>query len=112
MSIFEKFLGGKKEKKLVPGFQEDPALEDIARQVNGMAQECIGLTMDGGKEDLEKARAVLKNTVAGESGDKLRQYLKPYLEIEQLPKDALDVSKEEYVRWYAASVLRGKWLNK
>ena len=114
--MFEKFFGKKevenetrnKREAIVADFVEDSALEELVRVFNTLVRNRIAYAHDGPREKFEEAETILRNAENGEMGEKLRAYLRPYIEKENLPKDAFNVPRNEYGRWYAASILRSR----
>ncbi|HLD61693.1 MAG TPA: hypothetical protein VI998_01840 [Patescibacteria group bacterium] len=111
--FFRKKIEGQKEnveqkyqpKFLVPEFQEDPEMESVIKEYIEILRARFGYMHDGMMEEVNEADAKAK-TIEDKYGEKMRAYLRPYIEIgiEKIP--AYNVPKSEHNRWQTASTLK------
>ncbi len=111
--MLERFFGiNKKEeaeksateerKPIVPNFQEDPNMEMVIHKYINICRERFGYMHDGEIDKVNEADKKAKE-IENQYGEKMRNYLKPYMEKEV---EWTDVPAKEHDRWQAAGTLK------
>ena len=101
----ENAVSGEAKQELAPGFQIDPEMEDIVNRYIEVLRRRYGYTMDGTKEDLDRENKKAKE-IEDQYGEKMRSYLKPYIDIEGEKIPAYNVPRSEHDRWQTANTLK------
>lgn len=132
MGFFERFRGSQPEEPksfepriLVPNFEKNEELETLLKEYVETSTRMFGITHDFGidmntdinspkiqeNEELKKYAEIyfagLRRTeeIVNEHGDKLREYLKPYSELQNPPDSPFRVDSDEWDRWRMANTL-------
>ena len=101
----ETAVPGGTKRELAPGFQADPEMENIVNGYIEVLRRRYGYTMDGTKEDIERENKKAKE-IEDQYGERMRSYLKPYIDIEGEKIPAYNVPRSEHNRWQTANTLK------
>src|SRR3989344_3235253 len=88
-------------KPIVLDFQEDPDMEMIVHKYINICRERHGYMHDGEIDKVKEADKKAKE-MENQYGEKMRNYLKPYMETKV---EWTDVPAKEHDRWQAAGTL-------